>query len=156
MFNVRRNNLSSKDISYLFCPMIIKVSTAALSLLCSLSVIWPSFNVTKDEYTFAFYRIDNMVEIIVNDSLIYSSGEMKGNPDLEGNITYSIGHLLTDNEDVVIVKLYNGYAPYYDFKKDEHWEIDYAIFKNGQEIEQMWDEGDDYRTGLVFEEKYIF
>ena len=97
-----------------------------------------------------------MVEIIVNDSLIYSSGEMKGNPDLEGNITYSIGHLLTDNEDVVIVKLYNGYAPYYDFKKDEHWEIDYAIFKNGQEIEQMWDEGDDYRTGLVFEEKYIF
>lgn len=148
VFNREKHN------SYLFCSMVAKTSIFLIGFICSLGLSSPAE--TKDDYTFAFYKIDNKVEIIVNDSLIYSTEEMKGNPDLEGKLTYSIGHLLTEGRDEVIVRLYNGYAPYPEEKKDQHWEIEYSILKNGQEYDLMWDEGNDYKTGLVFEEVYYF
>ena len=135
--------------------MFLKISILIIGLLGALNSNWISDNDRKDDYTFAFYKIDNKVEIIVNDSLIYSTGEMKGNPDLEGNLTYKVGHLLTQGRDEVIVRLYNGHEPYSPDKKDQHWEIEYSLFKNGKEYDLMWDEGDDYKTGLVFEETYF-
>ncbi|WP_421872928.1 hypothetical protein [Marinoscillum sp.] len=105
------------------------------------------------DYVIAFYRIDNQVDIIVNDSLVYTTGVIDHNPDFKGEFTYYIGNHLTDQEDQVTVRLYNGRPPY-DIK-DKHWEIEYVLKKNGKEFDYMWDEGDNNEVGLVFEEKYL-
>ncbi len=134
--------------------MIIKLSTILLGLIYSLGMI--RFTPPKDEYTFAFYKIDNKVNIIINDSLVFTSGEFDQNPDLEGNFTSNITRFLTDEQDEVTIQLYNGFEPYPKDQKDQHWEIEYSLFKNGEEIDLMWNEGDDFKTGLVFEAKYYF
>lgn len=107
-----------------------------------------------EKYVFVFNKIDNKVEIIINDSLVYDSGTLNHNPELKGLYNYDISKHLTRERNEVIVRLYNGFAPYPKHQKDKHWEIEYSLFKNGKEYDLMWDVGDDYRTGLVFEEKY--
>ncbi|MEO9476663.1 MAG: hypothetical protein ABJG41_14070 [Cyclobacteriaceae bacterium] len=107
------------------------------------------------DYTFQFYHIDNKVEIIVNDTVVYSSPEIDKNPKIEGNLSFNISKYLTDKEDIVIIKLYNGFEPYPEHEKDKHWEIEYSLIKNGkEEIEMMWDQGNNSKTGLVFKKTY--
>ncbi|MAE87334.1 MAG: hypothetical protein CMB80_31665 [Flammeovirgaceae bacterium] len=107
-----------------------------------------------EDYVFVFNKIDNKVEILVNDSLIFDSGTVNHNPELEGLYTCNITKYLTSERDVVVVRLYNGFEPYPEEQKDKHWEIEYSLNKDGVEVEQMWNEGDDFKIGLVFEEIY--
>lgn len=130
-----------------------QIIMTALLLLLSLIFL---FQKQTDIYIISFYQIDNKVEIIINDSIIYSSGEVDRNPDFEGLLTVNISKHLTRPKNEVIVRLYNGFEPYPEDEKDKHWEIEYSILKNEQEIDFMWNEGDDFRNGLVFEERYLF
>lgn len=105
------------------------------------------------DYTIVFDRIDNKVEVMVNDSLVFSSGIIDNNPDLKSDYKVYLGNYLTESKDEVIIRLYNGFEPYQD-QDDKHWEIQYVILKGEEEYEYMWDYEDDYRLGIVFEEKY--
>lgn len=116
--------------------------------------IFPAQDYKETDYFIEFYKVDNKVDIIVNDSLVYTTGTIDLNPDLKGNMNFYIGAYLTDKKDEVIVRLNNGYEPYDMEQSDKHWEIEYAIKKNGVEYDYMWDADDDYRVGVVFEKKY--
>lgn len=110
---------------------------------------------TESNYSITFLKIDNKAELIINDSIIYSSGVIDDNPDL--NELYSkiyFGNYLTPARDEVIIRLYNAKKPYKVDQNDKHWEIEYVIYKDEKEFEYMWDSEDDYAQGLVFEEKY--
>lgn len=126
-----------------------------LNILIGLaSTFTNSFLVIDDrDFTIAFDRIDNLAEIVVNDSLIYSSGAIDFNPDLEGSITVYLGSFLTNKKDKVVIKLYNGHEPY-QVQDDSHWELKYVIFRGDEEYETVWEYADDRKIGLVFEEVY--
>ncbi len=105
------------------------------------------------DYTFRFSKIDNMVQITVNDDLVYTSGVVDHNPDLDGAYSVYISKYLTSGEDKVIIRLFNGYEPY-NTQDDKHWELEYQLLKDGKEYEYVWEYADDNKLGLVFEETY--
>ncbi len=109
---------------------------------------------TQNNYQLEFIQVDNKVEVLVNDSLIYTSNTLDNNPNIEGGLEVNLRPYLTNNRDEVIVKLYNGHEPYNKDEDDKHWEIEYSLWLNQTEYDLMWNEGDDNRTGLVSEEKY--
>lgn len=106
------------------------------------------------DYTFTFTHIDNKVDILVNDSLVFTSGIIDHNPDLENKFSCQIGPFLTPGKDEVTVRLYNAYEPYNVDQNDKHWEIEFVLHKGQKEIDFMWDSKDDFAQGIVFEEKY--
>lgn len=90
----------------------------------------------------------------MNDSLVFTSGIIDHNPNLEDKFSCNISNWLTNGKDEVIIRLYNAYEPYNVDQNDQHWEIEYVLHKGKLEFDFMWDSKDDYRQGLVFEEKY--
>lgn len=110
--------------------------------------------ITADNCTVSFYRVDNKVDIAVNDAVVYTTGIINNNPNLNGTLSFDISPFLTSNPDTVSIRLYNGVEPYSNLQKDQHWEIEYSLKMNGLELDFMWNEGDDDRKGLVFEETY--
>lgn len=106
---------------------------------------------TTNDYTLKFSRVDNLIEVIVNDSLVYSSGIIDNNPALDGGVAVFLNKYLTPKEDKVIIRLYNGHPPYTE-QDDMHWELECQLFKGDEEIEYIWEMADDNQIGLVFEE----
>ncbi len=101
-----------------------------------------------DVYRIIFRKIDNKVLLHVEDSLIYDSGTIAGNPDLEVEI------FLTEYVEAGKIEIrvdgYNGVEPYN--QADSHWEIVYDIFKNDEIIEFVREASDRGEVGKVFEE----
>ncbi len=125
-----------------------------LALIVNTLLFMQNPDYKEKDYLIRFHRIDNKVDIIVNDSLVYTSGVIDSNPDFKGEKTLYLGSYLTNEVDEVVIKVYNGRKPY--IVKDKHWEIEYVIEKKGIEYEYMWDEGNNNEVGLVFEEKHFF
>ncbi|SNS59215.1 hypothetical protein SAMN05421640_0792 [Ekhidna lutea] len=119
------------------------------------SFSWDSRSVSNDDYIVIFDRIDNSVEILVNDSIVYQSGIIDNNPFLGDTYKIPLSIYLTEKKDEVIIRLYNGHPPYTE-QSDTHWEIKYVIMNGDEQIDYFWDYADDNQVGLVFEEKYYF
>lgn len=113
----------------------------------------PNTEDQMNDFTFIFDKIDNKVEILVNDSIVYTSGTIDNNPNLEGDYEIYLGNFLTKAEDIVLIRVYNGHEPY-ENEKDEHWEIKYVLNEGSAEYDYVWEYGDDNAIGLVFEEEY--
>ena len=110
---------------------------------------------SEDDHVIIFYRIDNSVEILVNDSIVYESGIIHNNPSLGDTYKIPLGIYLTDAQDEVIIRVNNGVPPNEE-QNDTHWEIKYSIFNGDERIDYFWDYSDDNEIGLVFEERYFF
>ena len=126
-----------------------------LLLVWWMSLLNTQVSAPETDCLVSFSKIDNKVTISVNDSLVYDSGTVDFNQQLNNNLSVQLGNYLTKGRDKVIIRLYNGHEPYLKDEEDKHWEIEYQIIKNGVEIDLMWDMGDDNKKGLVFEEKYF-
>ncbi|WP_420317644.1 hypothetical protein [Ekhidna sp.] len=126
--------------------MILKIVFLILNIYPS-----PTCDQAKD-YTFIFEKVDNRVEILVNDSIIYDSGTINDPHSFSGK-KISIGPYLKHANNKVVVRLYNGYEPY-ENQIDRSWQIKYALMEGTDEYENYWEKGRDYRVGLVLEEAY--
>lgn len=124
-------------------------------LLVILIPFFSAFNTSKQDnnYTFIFDKIDNKVEILVNDSIVYTSGTIDNNPNLGKDFQIYLGNYLTEDEDRVVLRVYNGHEPY-ENEEDQHWEIKYVLNQGSEEYDYVWEYADDNTIGLVFEEEY--
>lgn len=107
----------------------------------------------KAKYFLEFEKIDNKVEVFLGDSLIYNSGLVRSNPKfiIQVNIYES---LLQEIGKELTVRLTNG-APGVRDGDDIHWEVKYFLIKGDEEVlDFVWEEADDGKAGIVFEEKY--
>lgn len=104
----------------------------------------------KEHYYIQFERIDNRADILVNDSLVYSSGTIDFNPELNELHSIYLGNFLTSELDKVVVRIYNGHEPYLD-EDDKHWEIKYVLLENEDLVDYVWEYEDDGTIGVVFE-----
>lgn len=109
---------------------------------------------SDNNYIISFIKIDNRVEIIVNDSIVFNSGVINHNPNVKEFVGFDLSPVLTPEKDEVIVRLFNGYEPYHEGMEDVHWEIEYEMMKGDKVYDIMWNEADDNRIGQVFEEVY--
>ena len=104
----------------------------------------------SDDYYLLFTYIDNRVEVYAGDSLIFDSGFIEGNPDLQLQVDFDPNNLKSNT---LTVNLLNGEDVEVE-QIDRHWEITYEIFKNEEPIEYQSESGDNYETGLVFSMEY--
>lgn len=104
---------------------------------------------TQDgEYKIVFRKIDNRVLVHVDDSLIYDSGTLGGNPDLAIEIFLTKYVVMGKNE--IRIDGYNGVEPYN--QADSHWELVYDIFINDEIVDFVREANDKGDVGKVFEE----
>lgn len=69
------------------------------------------------------------------------------------NTEIFLKEFLTEPNNKVVLKLYNGAPPYED-QIDEYWEIKYKLMENDEEIEYYRERNEHARVGLVLEEIY--
>jgi len=108
-------------------------------------------NPAKNENYFYFEKIDNIAIISIDGNEVFRTEQVKGNPDL--NLKISIEPFLTKDTKEIMVQIENGHS-YNPNIKDEHWEVRYELFFDGEPIDYIWEQADDSRTGIVFEKKY--
>ncbi len=99
-------------------------------------------------FTLTFEKIDNRVEVLVEDSLIYNSGLIEGNPELTFKV--DVTKHLVKGLNKLTIRVFNG-SEYLPDQDDSHWEIRYEINQNGKLFDYIWDDGDEKVIGKVFE-----
>lgn len=117
-----------------------------------LSILLLSDTSSETYYTLEFEKIDNRVEVYIGDSLIYNSGIVRQNPDMLIKINIESTRLKDENRKLT-VKLINGLDGARN-GDDIHWEIKYFLLKGDEVLDFIWDDADDGRVGVVFEETY--
>ncbi len=126
-------------------------------ILLFIQLIGGVFFSTKEsdykDYTIIFEQIDNRVELFVNDSLVFDSESIDGNPELGSTMTIYLGYYLTPQPDEIKIKLFNGFEPYNE-QDDKHWEIRYMVKEGKEEYDYFWDYNDENQIGLVLEETF--
>lgn len=128
------------------------LSTVLLSLVLNFSLTPPeSVAQTNGSYRIVFEKIDNRVEVFIGDSLIYNSGIVRQNPKME--LWVNIDDSLLEYSNQLTIKLINGAEGTPD-GVDIHWEIKFYIYKGDELIEWDWNDADDGKAGVVFEETY--
>lgn len=124
-----------------------------LKIVLLLHSIYPtSHSDQSKDYSFVFDRVDNRVEILVNDSVIYDSGTIIDPSSFYGK-KVSLGAYLKYASNKVVVRLYNGAEPYRD-QIDQEWQLKYRLLEGETEFEHYREKGKDYKIGLILEEKY--
>jgi DNA-binding XRE family transcriptional regulator len=106
----------------------------------------------ESENYFYFEKIDNVAIIYVDGEEVYRTEQVKGNPELQLNI--SLENFVNEDTKEIYIQLENGHS-YNPNIEDKHWEIRYELFLDGQPVDYIWEHADDYRTGIVFDKKYI-
>jgi len=124
-----------------------------MKLISLLLFTWTVFAMPPDRQNtdrryIRFYKIDNKINVYVNDSLIYESKTFDGNPDLK--IDVDLEDHLVKGANLVKVELYNGYEDN-DYKKDRFWEIRYEMFNNEESIDYMHQFSSNGAAGLAFD-----
>lgn len=102
----------------------------------------------KDSYKIVFRKIDNKAILFIEDSVIYDSGTIAGNPDLEVEIFLT--EYVERGQIEIRIDSYNGVEPYN--QADSHWELVYDIYKNDEIIDFVREANDNGDVGKVFEE----
>lgn len=113
----------------------------------------PSQNKAKgaSDYILAFNKVDNKVDVFINDSLIYTSGFIGYSPELDLQVDF--GQFIKNGNEVLRIELYNGYEPY-DDQIDPLWEVRYDLIIEGEIVDFIHEYGDDNGIGKVFETQY--
>ena len=104
-----------------------------------------------DSFYMIFSKIDNRVVVQMDDSVIYDSKTIGGNPDL--NLRVDLMDFYNLGMYSLKVDLYNGVEPY-DPQMDSDWRIVYDIYRGTELIEFIAESGSDGRVGLVFSETH--
>ena len=108
-------------------------------------------------YLLEFERIDNRVDVLVNDSIVFASGTIDHNPVLEGYAVF-IGDYFDrkKGENEVIIRVYNGHEPYDEREDDAHWMIKFVLKHKDEVVDKIWESNEDNQIGLVNEFQYFF
>lgn len=117
-----------------------------ISILISLLFLSPQTS-SKPEYFIIFSKIDNQVKVYVQDSLVFQSELVDGNPKME--LKVNLNNYLKKGINDVRVELYNGSGEGF-IESDTHWEIYYEIFKDDDPIDYMSEKSENGKEGLVF------
>lgn len=121
---------------------------------CSINVYPEAHNTVsrKSEVLMRFQKIDNRVVISLkgkNNTLLYDSGNIHYNPDLETVINLS--HLLKKGQHTLVFEVYNAPWP-----GGSAWEVKYDLIVD----RRVWDmvhetsNGTTQKTGLVFTKEH--
>ena len=117
------------------------------------SAWWPFyFAHSPNGYKLEFDKVDNRIEVMVGDSVIYDSGLIGYKPDF--SLTVPIDESLLEYSKVLKVRLHNGTEGLKE-GEDIHWEIRYYLYKGDEIVDSHWREADDGQIGVVFESSYI-
>ncbi len=122
-----------------------------MTLPSILLLIFTTFGISttqNSQHFIRFYKIDNSVKVFANDSLVYKSELIDGNPDM--SLDVPIEYALVKGINNIRVELYNG-SELNDFKSDTSWEIRYEIFDNDVSIDYMHQFSKNGTEGLAFE-----
>ncbi|MEQ9402704.1 MAG: hypothetical protein RIM99_03885 [Cyclobacteriaceae bacterium] len=113
---------------------------------------------TQDEnepssgYILAISKIDNNVNVYVEDSLIFTSGTIHNSPEVDFQIDLS--QFIKDGSETLRIELLNGVEPY-DQQIDPYWEIMYDLIIDGEIVDFIHEYDDDNAIGKVYENSYL-
>jgi len=108
---------------------------------------------STEDYLVDISVIDNKANVYINDSLIYTSGTVDGNPEV--NIQIDLSSLITTGEKTLKIELLNGLEPYHA-QDDAKWGLDYDLVVGGEIVDFVSEHGEDNTIGKVFEYNYQF
>lgn len=120
------------------------------SILILLANVQLGFTQTNDEYYILFTKVDNRVEVYADEVLIFNSGFIDGNPDLDLKVNFNPSDYKGKE---IVIKLING-VENAEYQVDPRWEIMFEIFKNGEPVEYQHEYASNNQTGIVFEKSY--
>ncbi|MFT4737622.1 MAG: hypothetical protein ACI8QD_000744 [Cyclobacteriaceae bacterium] len=103
------------------------------------------------ELSLNFEKIDNQVNILVDDTLVYTSGVIDDNPELE--LSVDLKQYISANSKAFTIQLING-DPENPYMEDLHWEIRFEVMKDNQPVDFVWEFADDAETGEVLSLTY--
>jgi len=111
-----------------------------------------SNKIIESEHMFVFTKIDNKVDVFINDSLIFSSGLILNSPELE--VRVDLTPFIEDGSERLKLQLYNGQEPYTD-QLDPSWELRYDLILNGQiaDFDHLTEKNN--ALGMVYQTTYI-
>lgn len=116
-----------------------------LTLLCFFSPY------QKDSYQLDISKIDNRIDVFVQDSLVYSSGTIHLNPEV--NFIVDLSSYIKKGNEILRIEIYNGSEPYKE-QLDPHWEVMFDLIKNDEIIDYIYEFSDNNEVGKVFEISY--
>ena len=106
----------------------------------------------NSDYILNLKKVDNLAKVYINDSLVYTSQIVHGNPEVDYYFDFSA--FIKDGSEILKIELFNGEAPY-QVQDDQHWEIRYYLIIKGENIYFTHESGDDYRIGKVYVEEFL-
>jgi len=104
------------------------------------------FILQTSEYSIEFSRVDNRATVHINDSLVYNTGTIDGNPEL--SLKVNLTDFMKTGVNYIRVDVYNGSGADFD-SFDENWEVYYEIFKNQDPIDFFTEKSSNGTAGLV-------
>lgn len=119
-------------------------------IISFLILSFTSFDSRPKNYSLLIEKIDNRVEVLLGDSIIYNSGVIDFNPELDFRLNLD-SYKVESNK--LTIRLFNG-SPGRSSDSDPHWELRYLLYKGDEVVEYEWQQEDDYQTGMVFEVTY--
>lgn len=103
-------------------------------------------------YIVALSKIDNNVNIYIEDSLIFKSGTIHDSPEVDFQVDFS--DYIKDGTETLKIELWNGVEPYNE-QIDPLWEVMYDLVIDGEIVDFVHEYGDDNALGVVYENSYI-
>lgn len=97
---------------------------------------------TKGRNSILFSRIDNQVKIFIDDKLIYDSGIIDGDPDL--NIEVDLNPHLKSGDNFVVLEVLNA-----ECKEciTNQWAVRYEVFQNNESVDYVYESDEDKDLG---------
>ena len=104
------------------------------------------------KHMLVFTKIDNNVKVLVNDSLVFSSGLIPDSPELD--LRVDLTPFVKDGTEKLKIELYNGQEPYAD-QLDPFWELRYDLILNGEisDFDHVLEKNN--ALGLVYQSEYL-
>ena len=99
-----------------------------------------------------FNKIDNTVNIFINDSMIFTSGLISDNPELD--LRVDLTPFIIEGSEKLRIELYNGQEPY-DDQIDPYWEVRYDLILSDElaDFDHAFEKNN--AIGLVYTNEYI-
>lgn len=103
-------------------------------------------------YILALSKIDNSVNVYIEDSLVFASGTIHESPEVDFQL--DLTQFIKDESETLRIELFNGVEPY-NSQIDPYWEIRYDLIIDGEIVDFVHEYGDDNGIGLVYENSYV-
>lgn len=99
-------------------------------------------SVTAEKNAIVFFKIDNQAQILVNGEVVYDSGFIDEDPEL--NIEVDLNDFLVGDENNVVIRLLNGKCPYC---LSNPWAINFEIYIDGESVDYIYESGEGKTEG---------